>query len=125
MAYRKPAWFIRTVFNPIAKKTGIGGAETLSVTRRRSGGVQEVPVTPIEHEGARYVVSARGEAEWVKNLRAAAGEARLKGAPVALSEVPVPERGPILDKYRAELGMAVKAHFEALPDAADHPVFRI
>lgn len=125
MAYRRPAWFIRTVFNPIAMKTGIGGSETLAVARRRSGGMQEVPVTPVEHEGVRYVVSARGETEWAKNLRAAGGKARLEGTEVTLSELPVADRAPILATYQAKVGKAVAAHFKALPDAADHPVFRI
>lgn len=125
MAYRRPAWFIRTVFNPIAKKTGVGGAETLTVLRRRSGGMQEVPVTPIEHGGARYVVSARGEAEWVKNLRAAGGRARLNGSEITLSELPIADRAPVLATYQAKLGKAVASHFKALPEPTDHPVFRI
>lgn len=125
MAYRRPAWFVRTVFNPIAMKTGIGGAETLAVTRRRSGGTQEIPVTPIEHEGVRYLVSARGETEWVKNLRAAGGKGRLKGMEISASEVPIPDRAPILERYKVVAGKAVAAHFKALPDPADHPVFRI
>jgi hypothetical protein len=42
---------------------GAGGARTLAVERRRSGGLQRVPVIPVEHEGARYLVSPRGEAD--------------------------------------------------------------
>ena len=35
------------------------------------------------------------------------------------------ERPPILDAYREKAGRAVESHFKALPDPADHPVFRI
>ena len=41
------------------------------------------------------------------------------------TELPVDERPPILDAYREKAGRAVESHFKALPDPADHPVFRI
>ena len=41
------------------------------------------------------------------------------------SEVPIEERRPLLEAYRKLAGKAVVAHFEALPDAADHPVFKV
>ena len=42
----------------------IGGTKALSVRRRRSGRTQRVPVIPIERDGARYLVSPRGETDW-------------------------------------------------------------
>jgi deazaflavin-dependent oxidoreductase (nitroreductase family) len=124
MANRKPNWFTRKVFNPIAMKTGISGTKTLAVAGRRTGSIRRVPVIPIEHSGSRYLVSPRGETDWVRNLRAA-GAGELQGERVRATEVPTAERGPILSHYREVAGRAVKSHFEALPDAADHPVFRI
>jgi hypothetical protein len=124
MAYRRPNVFTRRVFNPIAMKFGIGGTETLAVPGRASGRNQRVPVIPIEHEGARYLVSPRGETDWVKNLRAS-GEGELNGERFTAVEVPVYDRGPILDRYRKVAGRAVASHFKALPDAADHPTFQI
>jgi hypothetical protein len=128
MPYRKPNIFVRKVFNPLAMRTGIGGTRTLVVPRRKSGGEQRVPVIPLDHDGGRYLVSPRGDTDWVRNLRAAGGSAALEGrggGAFESVEVPVDERGPILDRYRDVAGRAVAAHFEALPDAADHPVFRL
>jgi hypothetical protein len=124
VAYRKPSVITRRVFNPIAMKLGISGTETLSVPGRLTGKAQRVPVIPIEQDGARYLVSPRGETDWVKNLRAA-GEGELNGARFGAVEVPIDERGPILDRYQEVCGRAVAPHFKALPDASDHPTFRV
>ena len=67
MAYLKPPWFTRTVFNKVDMATGMSNTEKLIVARRRSKQRQEVPVIPIEVRGTKYVVSTRGESEWVKN----------------------------------------------------------
>lgn len=125
MAYRRPAFLVRHAFNPAAMRLGIGGAQRLTVTRRRSGTTQEIPVIPIEVQGARYLVSARGETDWVKNVRAASGSGRLDGKSFSATEVPIPERGPILAVYQQVAGRAVQSHFKALPDPRDHPVFRL
>lgn len=128
MAYRKPPFFVRRVFNPIAMRFGIGGTKTLVVRGRRSGKEQRVPVITIEKDGVRYLVSPRGETDWVRNLRAA-GEAELRGGGSAerirATELPVAERPPMLAVYQDVAGKAVESHFKALPDPADHPVFRI
>jgi deazaflavin-dependent oxidoreductase (nitroreductase family) len=128
MAYIQPPWFTRRVFNPLAMKFGLGGAVTLAVAGRKSGKLHLVPVIPVEYNGARYLVSPRGETEWVRNLRAAgAGELRRKGTieRFTATEVPVEERSPILEAYRRVAGGPVESQFKALPDPADHPVFRI
>ena len=70
MAYLKPPWFTRAVFNKIAIATGMSNTEKLTVTRRRSKQRQEVPVITVDVGGTKYLVSTRGESEWVKNLRA-------------------------------------------------------
>jgi deazaflavin-dependent oxidoreductase (nitroreductase family) len=106
----------------------ISGAVTLVGAGRRSGRVQTVPVIPVEHDGARYLVSPRGEAEWVRNLRAVGGQGTVR--PKAgttrfqATEIPVAERSPILAAYRRVAGQAVAGDFAALPNPQDHPVFR-
>jgi deazaflavin-dependent oxidoreductase (nitroreductase family) len=128
MAYLRPPLFVRKVFNPLAMRFGIGGAVTLTTMGRRSGKPSRIPVIPIEHEGARYLVSTRGESPWVHNLRAAGtGELEQKGQRTRFrsSELPVDERPPIIAAYRAKVGREVNAYFSKLPDAKDHPVFRI
>lgn len=128
MPYMRPPLFVRRVFNPLAMRFGIGGSERLTVAGRRTGREHSVPVIPVDHDGARYLVSPRGETDWVRNLRAA-GSARLgphgRERRVRAIEVPAAERPPIITSYRAVAGRAVKSFFDRLPDAADHPTFRV
>jgi hypothetical protein len=124
MAYLKPPAFTTKVFNPLAMRFGIGGSTELAVPRRRTGTTQKVPVVPVDVDGARYVVSARGESDWVRNVRAA-GCLELGGRAFAATEVPVDERGPIITAYRARAGRAVAPYWKQLPDDADHPTFRL
>ena len=131
MTYLRPPLFVRRVFNPLAMRFEIGGATTLTVTGRRSGKPHALPVIPVDHGGSRYLMSTRGDADWVRNLREpeASGELRHRGGGSTSSfraiEVPVGERPPIITAYRSVAGRAVASYFKALPDPADHPVFRI
>ncbi len=128
MAYLKPGAITRKVFNPLVMKFSPFGTATIVVRGRKSGAEQSVPVIPIEVDGARYVVSTRGESDWVKNLRAAgAAEIRRKGQTdkVTVVELPVEERAPVIAAYRAKAGKEVERYFKQLPDPADHPVFRL
>lgn len=127
MAYLKPPWFTVHVFNKIAMKTGMAGAETLTVTAR-SGSQQQIPVISVDVDGIRYLVSTRGESQWVRNVRAnPAVTLTVKGAArrFTATELPVERRGPVLAAYRAKAGRAVDGYFAKLPDPADHPVFRL
>jgi deazaflavin-dependent oxidoreductase (nitroreductase family) len=128
MAYIKPNSFTRKIFNPIAERFGLGGSEKLMVAGRKSGEMRHVPVIPVEHKGARFVVSTRGESDWVKNMRAAGGgELHAKGAVTSFgaTEVPVEQRAPVIEAYRAVAGREVNQYWKQLPDDNDHPVFRI
>ena len=128
MAYLKPPAFTKKVFNPIAAKLGLSGSAELVVTGRRSGTPRSVPVIPVEVDGVLYVVSTRGEAEWVRNLRAA-GTCELRGrhhpGQYAAEELSTENRVPVLAAYRAKAGGMVKGYFSKLPDTGDHPVFRL
>src|SRR3954469_16728994 len=66
MAYLKPSWFNRAIFNRIATTFSFGPFETMVVTKRVSKQQQKVPVTPIEVDGVKYLVSAYGETQWVQ-----------------------------------------------------------
>ncbi len=129
MAYLKPQAFARRVFNPLAMRFGIGGSQTLVVRRRVSGKEQVLPVIPVEHEGSRYIVSTRGESDWVKNLRAAGGRGEIRrgrwSGPFTATEVPVQESGPVIAAYRELAGKTVEAYWKKLPEPEDHPTFRI
>jgi hypothetical protein len=129
MAYVKPPWFVRTIANPIINALGVGGSETLSIVRRESGETQNIPVIPVEYEGSRYIVSTRGESDWVRNLRAAGGKGQLakRGAVEMFQavEVPVEQRASIIEAYRKKAGRTVDAYWKTLPEPADHPTFRL
>ena len=129
MAYLRPPWITQHIFNPLLMRLGVANTWTLSVEGRRSGAPKKVPVVPVEHGDGRYLVSTRGESSWVRNARSANGAAQLgqrgKLESVRLIDVPVEQRQPIIDAYRAKVGGTVKGYFEKLPDPKDHPVFRI
>ena len=128
MAYLKPNAFTRKVFNPIAMRLGASGSTTLVIPRRRTGQAQRIPVIPVEHDGARYLVSTRGESDWVRNLRAAGGgEIETKGSLEAFraSELPVELRAPVIAAYREKAGRTVETYFKQLPEPTDHPVFKV
>jgi hypothetical protein len=127
MSYLKPSWFTVKVFNKIAMMTGMAGAETLTLTAR-SGRQQTVPVISVDVDGIRYLVSTRGESQWVRNVRANSSVTlTAKGSATRLTatEIPVADRPPVISAYRAKAGKAVDGYFATLPDPADHPVFKL
>jgi deazaflavin-dependent oxidoreductase (nitroreductase family) len=122
MAYLKPPWFTRAVFNKIAMATGMSNTQTLAVTGRKSKQRQQVPVIPVDVGGAKYVVSTRGESDWVKNLRADPNVA-IGSVDYVAREIPEQDRQPVLTAYREKAGRAVEGYFRQLPRESDHPVF--
>ena len=126
MAANQPGWFVKKVANPLVSAMGM--ATTLAVKGRSSGEERRVPVNVLEFDGNRYLISPRGEMDWVKNLRAAGtGELRRKGSTerFAAVEVPVAERPELIAAYRANWDKQVKQLFEEFPDPAVHPTFRV
>ncbi len=124
MAYLKPPWFVSKVFNKIAMATGVGNSETLTVTRRASGRPQRIPVVVPEVDGVKYLVSTRGESQWVKNVRVDP-RVTVGSAAYLATEIPVDKRAPILDVYRPLAGRVVEGYWRELPEDADHPVFAL
>jgi deazaflavin-dependent oxidoreductase (nitroreductase family) len=128
MPYLKPPAFARKIFNPIAMRLGIGDSHALTVAGRTTGDPHSVPVIPVEVDGVTYVVGARGETEWARNLRRA-GSCELtfkgKGGSYTATELPVDQRSPVITKYRQVAGRTVAPYWEKIPADADHPVFRL
>jgi deazaflavin-dependent oxidoreductase (nitroreductase family) len=128
--YLQPTWMQRQVGNRLAPLFRRSLIAKLSVPGRRSGRRQTVPLVILEHGGERYLVSYRGESDWARNLRAS-GHGRLSRQghteSIEAVEVPIAERAPLLELYAARYGRmpTVTAVLRALPDAADHPIFRI
>jgi deazaflavin-dependent oxidoreductase (nitroreductase family) len=122
--YLAPNAISRKIVNPLAAR--LGSASVLAVPTRRTGRTQTVPVNVLEHDGKHYLVSVRGESQWVLNLRAA-GECDIQRAGqvrhFAAEEVPVDRRAPIIEAYRRRWGWQVASFFRSLPSLDDHPVF--
>lgn len=108
----------------------------LEVPGRTTGKRTRLPLGMARLDGRWHLVSMLGECNWTKNVRAAGGRARLlrvRGRDVALTEVPVAQRPPILKEYllhvpggRPHISVdkdAPVSAFEAI--AADYPVFTV
>ncbi len=124
--YLRPGWLVSRMVNPILMCLGM--VPTLAVRGRTSGAWRTVPVNVLEIEGRRYLVAPRGDTQWVRNLRASGrGELRWRGRvePFRAAEIPGHERSRVIDAYLVRWGYKVRSSFKALPDPADHPVFRI
>lgn len=124
MAYLKPPWFTARIFNRLAMAFGIGGSRTLVVTTRATNRSQRIPVVVPEVDGVEYLVSTRGESEWVRNVRAHP-TVTLDGRDLVATEIPVAARAPVIAAYRPLAGRVVEAYWRDLPDDADHPVFAL
>jgi deazaflavin-dependent oxidoreductase (nitroreductase family) len=120
---------------------------TLEVPGRRSGVPRRTTLVQAEHDGRRYLVSLTGEAEWVRNARAAGGRVVLarrgRRRAVQLIEVPTQDRAPVIRSYvlragrrldstavsreaRAFFGIGPDLDLEEIASVADRfPVFRI
>jgi deazaflavin-dependent oxidoreductase (nitroreductase family) len=126
MAYLRPSWFTKK-FNSMMAASNI--VERLTVTRRVSGDPQEVAVTTVTVNGVRYLLSTRGESQWVKNIRANPNVTltiKGKSTAYAATEVPVDERAPIIAAFKPKFGkLVVGRYFAKLPDAAEHPTFAL
>src|ERR1700733_3390417 len=77
--YRQPGWFTKNVANKLVAlltRSGLSimGSRVLEVKGRKSGLPRRTPVNLLSFEGAQYLVSARGEGEWVRNVRADEGQ---------------------------------------------------
>lgn len=128
MAYLKPPAIETKIFNKLAMHSTLWDVHTLEVARRNAVDPQRVPVVPVEYDGSLFVVSARGESDWVKNVRAA-GIVRVgqkgKFETYAAAEVPALERSGIVAAYRRKTGRDVKAFWKKLPADSDHPTFKL
>ena len=141
--FKRPGWFTKNVFNQlVAGLTRLGlsvwGSRVLEVRGRTSGQWRRTPVNLLTIEGERYLVSPRGESQWVRNLRVS-GEGRLllgrRSECFSAVEVQGEEKLPVLRAYlkrwKAEVGVffegvgADSSEEELRGAAPRHPVFRL
>lgn len=142
-SYRKPGWFTKHIFNAIvalATRLGISvwGSRVLRVKGRKSGNWHSTPVNLLTFDGTLYLVSPRGETQWVRNLRAVgSGELVLgrRRKPFRAIEIQNESKAPILRAYlrrwKFEVGIffagvsATSSEEEFQRIAPEHPVFYI
>jgi hypothetical protein len=109
----------------------------LEVRGRKTGKAIFLPVDPLDFNGHRYLVCARGNANWVRNARAA-GEVVLARAMrrhrYVVRELPADLRPPVLKAYLDRFATEVQRFFpvakgsavEAFNDlAVRYPVFEL
>jgi len=110
---------------------------TLEVVGRQSGKTISFPLAMVVMNRQRYLVSMLGEeANWVRNVQAAGGRAKLRhgvSEQVLLEEVAVSQRAPILKAY-LQIAPGARPHIPISKDApvsafekiaAQYPVFRV
>jgi deazaflavin-dependent oxidoreductase (nitroreductase family) len=142
--YKRPGWFARKVFGPFLNflmhlGISVWGSRVLEHTGRRSGKPHRTPVNLLNVGAEEYLVSPRGETEWVRNVRAADGHlvlilGRHRQVRSAV-EVPVEAAAPILRAYLRRWKFEVGMFFDGVgPDSTDeefaavaarHPVFEL
>jgi deazaflavin-dependent oxidoreductase (nitroreductase family) len=101
----------------------------LAVRGRTSGEWRTTPVNLLTHEGRRYLVSPRGEGQWVRNLRVAGtGELRVgrRTEPFRGRELSEEEKLPVLRAYLKRWKFEVGVFFDGVgPDSSDAEVLAI
>jgi deazaflavin-dependent oxidoreductase (nitroreductase family) len=141
--YQKPGWFTTNVFNKVVggfTRLGISvwGSRVLEVKGRTSGEPRRTPVNLLTIGDTRYLVAARGQTQWVRNLRVAGGGVLIVGRkrqPFSALELPDGEKPEVLRAYLKRWKAEVGVFFDGVgPTSTDdeldrvapkHPVFRI
>jgi deazaflavin-dependent oxidoreductase (nitroreductase family) len=142
-SYKQPDWFTQHVFNPLVAaltRSGVSllGSRVLRIRGRKSGVWRETPVNLLKLDGHEYLVAARGETQWVRNLRASGqGELRVgrRTQPFSAEEIRDDEKSAVLRAYLKRWRWEVGAFFMGVgadssdedlrAEARHHPVFRV
>jgi len=142
--YREPGWFTKHVFNQaVAGATRLGvsvwGSRVLEAKGRKTGEPRRTPVNLLTFGDATYLVAPRGEAQWVRNVRADGGRLDLllgrRRTHYLATELPDEEKAPVLRAYLQRWKAEVGVFFDGVgPKSTDeevaaiapkHPVFAI
>ena len=142
--YQEPGWFTTHVFNKaVAGATRLGvsvwGSRVLEVRGRKTGEPRQTPVNLLTFGDTTYLVAPRGEAQWVRNVRAAGGQLDLllgrRRTHYVATELSDEEKVPVLraylERWKAEVGVFFdgvgpkSTDAEVAAIAPKHPVFAI
>ena len=120
---RMDRWFQVVVRWFTQRGVSLMGSRVLTVRGRKSGQPRQVVVNLLSLDGQRYLVSPRGNTEWVRNVRAA-GTAELtlghRTEHVALTELPVEEQA---EAWGALDEQILTDHFPIIPTAYVNRLF--
>jgi len=119
-------------------RLGVGGKSTylLTTTGRRTGRARTTPVTLLEGDGERWLVSPYGEVGWVRNVRALPEVSLQRGRTTELlhaEEAGPQAAGAVLRRYVRQVRVTAP-FFDAraedpeqafTAEAPGHPVFRL
>ncbi|MGA7397934.1 MAG: nitroreductase family deazaflavin-dependent oxidoreductase [Solirubrobacterales bacterium] len=134
--FRGLGWRAGNALVGIFARIGIGPIALLTTIGRVTARPHTVPVVPIEHKGARWLVAPYGPVDWVHNIRAG-GTVDLRHGRHRDTYVPreagPAEAGPVLKRYVAVatktrdcFAAGSDAPVEAfVAEAEDHPVFEL
>jgi deazaflavin-dependent oxidoreductase (nitroreductase family) len=117
----------------VAALTRIGisvyGSRVLYVRGRKSGEWRSTPVNPLSLDGQRYLVSPRGQTQWVRNMRAAGGGELHVGRRVerfTAIELPDDVKPAVLREYLRRWKFEIGMFFEDVtPDSPDSRLLEI
>jgi deazaflavin-dependent oxidoreductase (nitroreductase family) len=133
--YRKPGPVTRRMANPFLvglMHLGISvwGSRILEVRGRKSGEARRTPVNLLEYEGRQYLVAPRGEAQWVRNVRADDGRLALilgrRRDERTVQELSDAEKIPVLRAYLGRWKMEVGVFFDGVSaESKDEDLLRI
>jgi deazaflavin-dependent oxidoreductase (nitroreductase family) len=142
--YQEPGWFTKHVFNNLvagATRLGVSvwGSRVLEVRGRKTGEPRQTPVNLLTFGDGTYLVAPRGEAQWVRNVRAAGGRLDLLlgrrrthyTATELSDQAKVPVLRAYLERWKAEVGVffdgvgPTSTDEEIAAIAEKHPVFAI
>ncbi|ORA22761.1 nitroreductase/quinone reductase family protein [Mycobacterium aquaticum] len=101
----------------------IAGTTALRIRGRRTGQIRSVVVNLMTLDGKNFLVSPRGETQWVRNARAAGvveTGPRWRRSTRRLAEVPDDAKPALLQHYLARWYWEVKGHMAGLtPHSSD------
>lgn len=125
--YEKPNMPARAANAPVRWLAELGvsiaGTRALGVRGRKTGKRRRVVVNVLSADGVDYLVSPRGDTQWVRNARAAGfvevGPAWRRRS-MAVTEVPDAAKPDLLRRYLSRWYWQVKGYVAGLtPDSAD------
>jgi deazaflavin-dependent oxidoreductase (nitroreductase family) len=104
----------------------IAGTRALRVRGRKTGKSRGVVVNVLRVDGVDYLVSPRGNTQWVRNVRAAGVVdvgPRWRRRRLRITEVADPAKADLLKRYLDRWYWEVKGHIAGLtPDSGDDEI---